>query len=46
MWNSESIKVDVLQRNTHFIHVRVSENINESWILTIVYASPKEIERH
>ncbi|CAJ2654248.1 unnamed protein product [Trifolium pratense] len=46
MWNRPDIQIQLLQNNFHFFHVQVSEKDMEPWLLTVVYASPRENERH
>jgi len=45
MWNRMDIKVQLIKTNFHFLHVQVTERDLEPWLLTVVYASPREIER-
>ncbi|XP_045791653.1 uncharacterized protein LOC123886374 [Trifolium pratense] len=45
MWNRSDIQVQLIQNDFHFLHVQVSEKDMEPWLLTVVYASPRENER-
>ncbi|CAJ2644330.1 unnamed protein product [Trifolium pratense] len=46
MWNRSDIQIQLIQNNFHFLHVQVSEKGMEPWLLTVIYASPRENERH
>jgi hypothetical protein len=45
MWNNLDIKVQLIKTDFHFLHVQVKEKDMEPWLLTVVYASPREHER-
>ncbi|GAU24370.1 hypothetical protein TSUD_390790 [Trifolium subterraneum] len=45
LWNRQDIEFEVIQNNFHFIHVKVKEKDVDSWLLTVVYASPRDNER-
>ncbi|CAJ2669285.1 unnamed protein product [Trifolium pratense] len=45
MWNRLDIKVHLIKTNFHFLHVQVKEKDVDPWLLTVVYASPRENER-
>lgn len=45
LWNRQDIQFEVIQNNFHFIHVQVREQGVDPWLLTVVYASPRENER-
>lgn len=45
MWKDVNLKVLVLIRNPHFLHVKVEDGSGEVFFLTVVYASPREGER-
>ncbi|KAF7843708.1 putative ribonuclease H protein At1g65750 family [Senna tora] len=39
LWDSENIAVQVLRKHRQFMHMKIGKR-NESWLLTVVYASP------
>ncbi|GAU39340.1 hypothetical protein TSUD_60910 [Trifolium subterraneum] len=45
MWNNVDIKVQLIKTDFHFLHVQVNEKDMDPWLLTVVYASPREHER-
>lgn len=45
MWNRLDIQIHVIQNDFHFLHMQVSEKDKDPWLLTVVYASPRESER-
>jgi hypothetical protein len=45
MCNILDIMVRVIKSNFHFLHVQVKEKDMDSWLLTVVYASPRKNER-
>ncbi|MCI16770.1 hypothetical protein A2U01_0037914, partial [Trifolium medium] len=45
MWNRLDIKVNLITTDFHFLHVQVQEKNVDPWLLTVVYASPREQER-
>ncbi|KAK2356470.1 hypothetical protein QL285_093800 [Trifolium repens] len=45
MWNRSDIQIQLIKNDFHFLHVQVSEKEMEPWLLTVVYASPRENER-
>jgi exonuclease III len=46
MWNKIDITVHLIKTDFHFLHVQVSEQSMDPWLLTVVYASPREHERN
>jgi len=46
LWNRSDIQIQLIQSDFHFLHVQVSGNNTDPWLLTVVYASPRENERH
>ncbi|WJX23885.1 hypothetical protein P8452_13067 [Trifolium repens] len=46
MWNRSDIQVQLIKNNFHFLHVQVVEKDVDPWILTVVYASPRDNERN
>jgi exonuclease III len=45
MWNRMDIKIHLIKTDFHFLHVQVNEQNMDPWLLTVVYASPREHER-
>ena len=47
LWNSDKVEVTLLSSIEQEIHAVVKvRNSNSSWMFTIVYASPRIVERH
>jgi endonuclease/exonuclease/phosphatase family metal-dependent hydrolase len=46
MWNRLDINVHLIKTDFHFLHVQVSEQSMDPWLLTVVYASPRDHERN
>lgn len=46
LWNSEDIQITALDVQNQYVHVEIVERNVEPWLITAVYASPKECERH
>ncbi|CAJ2630361.1 unnamed protein product [Trifolium pratense] len=46
MWNRTDINVHLIKTDFHFLHVQVSEQSMDPWLLTVVYASPRDHERN
>lgn len=44
MWSRNDIQINLVEDNLHYLHVRVTDNEFNSWLLTVVYASPRDNE--
>lgn len=42
LWKSKDISVDVLQDDSQFVHMKVVQENNSSWLFTALYAKPME----
>lgn len=40
LWNSEMWKVEILQSDFQFVHLKLRWKKQASWLLTVVYGSP------
>lgn len=45
LWDRDFLEMRVIQTHKQFIHLVLAPNTDDEWMLTIVYASPKPIER-
>ncbi|RYQ93205.1 hypothetical protein Ahy_B09g099480 [Arachis hypogaea] len=45
LWDSTTWKVDVLEHNRQFVHLRVTGNNYDSWMLSAVYGRPQRLTR-
>lgn len=46
LWNSSVINISQIQAHEQFFNVRVQESSFSLWILTVIYASPRAVERY
>lgn len=44
LWTRADISITQITAHEQFLHVQVSDNFSNSWILTVIYASPRVTE--
>ncbi|XP_028773622.1 uncharacterized protein LOC114730681 [Neltuma alba] len=45
LWNTGIRKLEVLERNRQFIHFRIENSHRNTWVMTVIYASPNVMMR-
>jgi len=45
LWNRTDLQIQLIRNDSHFLHVQVKDKDNDPWLLTVVYASPRDHER-
>ncbi|XP_061367963.1 uncharacterized protein LOC133310979 [Gastrolobium bilobum] len=42
LWKDELVEIEFIEKNSQFIHMAVSNNAGSNFLLTVVYANPRE----
>lgn len=45
MRNIDDLQITFVKQNQHFLHVNISDGNKQNWLLIVVYASHRDMER-